>query len=116
MKQKVTLTCRQIKLSLWIGFHRGESTKKQSLSLDFEATLKKTSLKDDPDKLTLDYFKAHQLIQKNLSNQKIKLIETVAQQVADIIKDNFEVLQITVSVTKKPFNLKGAAVTYTLTC
>ncbi len=115
MPKKVTLTCRQIKLSLWIGFHPGETTKKQNLWIDFEAILKSTPAReDDPSSLTLDYFKAYHLIQDNLAGQKIKLIETVADKVAEILKKNFPIKSVTVHVTKKPFNLKGAEVTYSI--
>jgi len=114
MPKKVILTCRQIKLSLWIGFHRGEGARKQELLIDFEATLRAPTRKDEPSAIQLDYSKAYQLIQKRLAGKKIKLIETVAENVISILTEHFPVRSVTVSVTKKPFNLKGASVTYSL--
>lgn len=55
---------------------------------------------DDNIENALDYDKLCDLITKHVENNSFALIETVAESVANLIKTNFKVENITVSVSK----------------
>jgi len=103
------IICQGLTYDCHIGFHDFEKSILQTLSLDIEAFIpaRNPSLKDDPQTIVLDYFKAHHLIQKTLHHQEFQLIETVADRVAHLLLDNFAITAVTVRVTKKPLKLSN---------
>ena len=89
-----------------IGVHAWEQKILQQLSIDLSIG---TDFRECQDKLenTLDYDKLCQTITEFVSSNSFALIETVAEEIARLIKTNFKVEELSVTV-HKPQAIKNA--------
>lgn len=88
-----------------IGVSSEERRKKQKILIDAELFLNPTYVKNLGE--TIDYRRVYNLIEK-MAEKEYKLIESLAQDIADEILKNFKVKEILIRV-KKPSALKKAS-------
>lgn len=105
---------KQLKVETTIGAYEWEKTIKQTLLLDLEMAWDNTApaLQDDLTK-ALDYATVSQRITDWLGLQKIELIETVAERIAQILLNEFSIkwLRLTVHKPDAVVNAAGVGVT-----
>ena len=89
-----------------IGVHAWEQRILQQLLLDISIPVDLTLCNNDLAN-TIDYDALCQNVTTFIESNAFSLIETVAEQVAQLIKDTFKVGQLTVSVSK-PHAVKNA--------
>lgn len=90
-----------------IGVHAWEQRISQRLLIDISIPLDVSASKDDLSK-TIDYANLCQQVTTYVETNTFLLIETVANTVAELIKREFKVPQVSVSVSK-PHAIKNAA-------
>jgi dihydroneopterin aldolase len=103
----------QLTVETTIGAYDWEKTIKQTLKIDLEMAWdnQAPALNDDLTK-ALDYATVSQRITSWLSEQHIELIETVAERIAAMILDEFEVtwLKLTIHKPDAVANASGVGV------
>lgn len=89
-----------------IGFHEHELTIKQRLEIDFEAHTdwRRAARQDSPEGI-VDYSIAYEDIGALIEGRSWKLIEAVAESVAELLCDRFPVEKVRVRVTKRPITM-----------
>ena len=105
---------KQLTVETTIGAYDWEKTIKQTLLLDIDmAWDNKAPAQNDDLTKALDYASVSQRLTSWLSEQKIELIETVAERVATILLDEFAVtwLRLTVHKPDAVDNANGVGVT-----
>lgn len=102
-----TLIIKSLSVSTKIGVYAWEQRIKQQLLIDINLTADFSVCQDDLNN-TIDYAALCGQITQFVESKSFKLIETVANEVADLIKQNFKIEQITVGVSK-PHAIKNAA-------
>lgn len=90
-----------------IGVYAWEQQISQRLLLDITIPANFSACEDNLDQ-TIDYAKLCQQVTHYVESNAFQLIETVANQVAQLIKTAFNLSQVTVSVSK-PQAIKNAA-------
>jgi len=90
-----------------IGFHDFERHIKQRVRIEFEAeTDWRRAAQDDDEAMGLvDYFEVNQAIQELLDSRPWRLVEAVAEAVAELICHRFQVTGVRVKVTKAPMDM-----------
>lgn len=101
-----TLTITGLTVNTRIGVHAWEQRISQRLLLDISLATDFRACADDLDK-TIDYDKLCQEVTYFAESHAFQLIETVAEKVAELIRETFQVTDITVSVSK-PDAIKNA--------
>jgi 7,8-dihydroneopterin aldolase/epimerase/oxygenase len=89
-----------------IGIHAWEQRILQQLLIDIHIDADFSACKDELTN-TLDYDALCQLVTTYVEGNTFKLIETVAEHVAGLIKEKFAVKQVKISVSK-PHAVKNA--------
>jgi 7,8-dihydroneopterin aldolase/epimerase/oxygenase len=82
-----------------IGVHAWEQAIKQKLLLDLKIPTNCNDCQEDLTK-TINYEDLCQQVSNYVSSKPFKLIETVANDVAEMVKKNFQLQSILVSVSK----------------
>ncbi|MGP1931023.1 MAG: dihydroneopterin aldolase, partial [Arsenophonus sp. ET-DL12-MAG3] len=98
------------KLSVFtiIGAYEWEQTIKQEILLDIEIGWNnQLAAKNDQIEYCLDYNKVSQVIIKHVETQKFILIERIAEEVADIILNQFNSFWVRVKVCKPGVTTPG---------
>ncbi|MBX7149316.1 dihydroneopterin aldolase [bacterium] len=98
-----------------LGFHPYEKKIRQKITLDLEVGVYAidTSKKDDIDAIKMDYFEANQMLGKLFESRRYNLLETVAEDVAELLLHNFSIVSVLVKVTKYPLEMPNVpAVSY----
>lgn len=92
-----------------IGFHPGEQSADQRLEIDFEAETdwRAAARSDDPSRI-VDYHTADGAIRALVTGRRWKLIEAVAEAVAELLCARFDVTRVRVRVTKRPADMGHA--------
>lgn len=95
-----------------IGVSKEEMAKKQNIFVDVElfVNLKKASLTDNI-KNTINYSELHELIKNIAEKKEHKLIEALAEDIANVILKNSSAKKVLVSI-KKPMALAKKNVKY----
>lgn len=109
------IICRGFQFNCHLGFHGHEKGAKQKISVDLESWVSPLNQqeKDKVSAIRFNYFKANQEISKFLENRRFNLIETVAEEIAQLLLECFKIQAIQVSVTKYPTDLPDtSSVTY----
>jgi len=105
---------KQLKVETTIGAYEWEKTIKQTLLLDLEMAWdnRAPAAQDDLTK-ALDYASVSQRITSWLELQQIELIETVAEQIAQLLLNEFSInwLRLTVHKPDAVSNAAGVGVT-----
>lgn len=91
-----------------VGIWDWERAMSQSVSIDLEMAwdIRPAAEKDDIDK-TLDYRTVSKRVSAFIQESRFRLIETMAEQVADLIQQEFGVTWLTVKI-HKPSAVRGA--------
>ncbi len=102
-----TISCHGLDYECHIGFHDYERHGKQKITLDLKAfvQVKQGLLRDDAVNVQFDYFVANQLIKNFLEGKQFNLIETLGQEVAELLLKNFFIQKINIRVTKYPLDM-----------
>lgn len=102
-----TLRCTGLTYSCSVGIHSCEKDVRQDLVIDFSARVDAIPREqtDDPRAIRLDYYRADQILQEHLTTRRFNLIETVAEEVARLLLENFAIASVQVRVTKKPLDM-----------
>ena len=90
-----------------IGVHAWEQAILQNLIFDIRIPTDISTCKDQLEN-TIDYATLSKVVTTYVESNHFKLIETVAEQVAQLIKNEFKVKDITLTVSK-PQAIKNAA-------
>ena len=101
-----TLHISALSIMTHIGIHAWEQRILQQLLLDIRMSTDFTTCNDQLAK-TIDYDQLCQSVTAFVESKSFNLIETVAENVAQLIKDEFNLTQITISVSK-PHAIKNA--------
>lgn len=106
---------KQLKVDTTIGAYEWEKTIRQTLLLDLDMAWDNTApaVADDLTK-ALDYATVSQQITSWLEQQKIELIETVAERVAAMLIDEFSIKWLRLTVTKPDAVANAAGVGVTI--
>jgi dihydroneopterin aldolase len=102
-----TLKISGLSVATQIGVHTWEQRISQPLLLDISMSFDCSQCEDELSN-TIDYDSLCSKVTEFIESNAFKLIETVANQVAALIKKEFNVEQVTVSVSK-PHAIKNAA-------
>lgn len=101
-----TLHITELSAMTRIGVHAWEQRIEQQLLIDLHIPLQVSACHDQLEN-TLDYDALCQCVTSYVESNTFQLIETVAENVAQLIKETFHVSQLTVSV-QKPHAVKNA--------
>lgn len=104
---KDKIICKGFVYDCELGFHPHESRIHQKIKVDLTAFVSRIPA-DHGDKINeirLDYYKANKLLAEHLKSRQFNLVETVADEIATLILDQFRVEAILVSVTKFPMDM-----------
>jgi dihydroneopterin aldolase len=90
------------------GYYKAERELGQRFELDIEVNcdLSKSAQTDDLNS-TIDYRKVYEIAKDAFENYKFKLLETVAERIAQQILDKFKVGSVLIRVRKPHVPLKG---------
>ncbi len=89
-----------------IGFHEYERHIRQRIVIDWEAeTTWREAAKADRPRDIVDYYEANLKIGKMIEAKEYRLIEAVAEEVAQLLVAEFPVDRVRVKVTKAPFDM-----------
>lgn len=103
---KIFLT--DLRIETVIGLWDWERKVRQTVSIDLEmsADIRKASSKDSVDD-TLNYKLVAKRLQQFVGESSFKLVETLAERIAGIVRDEFDVAWVRVKVSK-PGAIRGA--------
>ena len=93
--------------------HHGVTPEEQALGqrievdLEVEADLETAALEDDPE-LTIDYGELYRIAREVVEGDSVRLLETLAQRVADRIQDEYDVGAVWVKVMKPGAPIDGS--------
>ena len=101
-----TLHIKGLKASTRIGVYTWEQHINQQLLIDISIDTDLSSCQEDIQR-TIDYAALCETVTHYVESKAFQLIETVANEVALFIQENFKVTQLTVGVSK-PHAIKNA--------
>ena len=101
-----TLYIKALSAKTTIGLHAWEQQILQQLLVDIEIKLDLSTCKNQISN-TIDYDALCQRVTAYIESNRFTLIETVAENIAQLIKDEFKVTQLRVSISK-PHAIKNA--------
>ena len=96
------IICRGLEVECEIGFHNIEQGIQQKLLVDLEVDVPKPDPLDDPAALPFDYFTATTKIRNHLAGRRFNLIETVGNEIAALLLEQFLIPSVLVRITKFP--------------
>jgi dihydroneopterin aldolase len=90
-----------------IGFHEYERHIRQRVVIDWEAETdwRAAARADRADATLVDYYEANLAIGKLLAGKEYRLIEALAEDVAQLLVSRFTISRVRVKVTKSPFDM-----------
>ena len=103
-----TIFLRDMRVDTVIGIWDWERKIRQTVSIDLEmgADIARAASTDSIDD-TLNYKKVAKRVQQFVSDSDFQLVETMAQKIAELILDEFDIPWVNVSVNK-PGAIRGA--------
>lgn len=103
-----TIFLTDLKIQTIVGIWDWERKIRQTVSIDLElgADIRRAATSDDIED-TLNYKKVAKRVQQFVSESSFKLVETMAEKVAEIILNEFDVPWVQVRVNK-PGAIRGA--------
>jgi 7,8-dihydroneopterin aldolase/epimerase/oxygenase len=101
-----TLNISALSVSTHIGVHAWEQRIKQTLLIDISIACDFSHCNDDIAN-TIDYERLCHLVTAYVESNSFQLIETVAQHISTLIRDEFSVKEFQVAVSK-PHAIKNA--------
>lgn len=107
MEKKDYLHIKSLKVATRIGVYNWEQQIQQTLLIDISLPMDFSTCQDEL-RSTLDYATLCKKVTDFVESTSFQLIETVANQVANLIKSEFKVSDLIVKVSK-PHAVKNAA-------
>lgn len=106
------LCIHELKLNTKIGVHTWEQRILQTLLIEISLTVDTSQCNDDINS-TLDYSQLCEAVTQFVESNSFNLIETVANQVANLIQEKFNITNIEIKVTKPHAinNARGVSIT-----
>jgi dihydroneopterin aldolase len=104
---------KKLKIETYLGIYDWEQTKKQSIMLDIKIGIDNKAAKTNNLNDTINYQSVYNKLVEFITSGKFQLIETLAEQVAYLLFENFPTNYVKIKITK-PFALKNALVGITL--
>lgn len=101
-----TLNIKALKVSTQIGVYEWEQRINQSLLIDISIDTDFSACNEDLS-TTIDYAALCELVTRYVESKSFLLIETVANEVANIIQEQFKITHLTIGVSK-PHAIKNA--------
>lgn len=101
-----TLNIKSLSVSTKIGVYSWEQRINQQLLIDITIPADFSSCEDNLAN-TIDYAALCQMVTEFVQAQSFQLIESVANKVADLIQQEFKVINLTIAVSK-PHAVKNA--------
>ena len=100
-KRMDTIFIREMRAESWIGIYEWEKLKPQTLDFDLEIGLD-THQAGSSDNIrdTVDYGKVVERIRADLKDQHFKLLEALAEHIANVVLHDFHAEWIRISVAK----------------
>ena len=106
MDTRDTVSGHGFEYSCRIGFHEFERHIEQRLRIDFEAqTDWRDQAKADRAHNLVDYYEINRAIGSLIAGREWRLVEAVAESVAELLCTRFPVSGVHVRVTKQPFDM-----------
>ena len=101
-----TVSGHGFEYSCRIGFHEFERHIEQKLRIDFETHTdwREQARADRADNL-VDYYEINRAIGELIAGREWRLVEAVAESVAELLCTQFPVSSVNVRVTKQPFDM-----------
>ncbi len=107
--------CKGLSFEARIGFHDYELKTSQKIVVDLTAFVDPLLGDDRPLSVRMDYYKANQLIRELVGNNSFQLIETLAENIAQLLLKNFDIRAVELTLTKFPLDMPNAvSVSYIL--
>jgi dihydroneopterin aldolase len=96
-----TIFIRELRAEAWIGIYEWEKLKPQTLDFNLEIGLD-THRAGESDNIrdTVDYGKVVERIRSDLKDQHFKLLEALAEHIAQVVLHDFNAQWIRISVAK----------------
>ncbi|WMY96872.1 MAG: dihydroneopterin aldolase [Arsenophonus sp.] len=92
---------KKLQVFTTIGVYDWEQTIKQKLLIDIKIGYDNNFFsKSDNKKYFLDYAEISQIVVKNIEKKQFKLIENVAENIADILLNKFDIYWVCIKVVK----------------
>ena len=103
-----TIFLKELEVKTTVGIFEWEKRIKQTVLIDIEIStdLSAAAVSDDL-KDTIDYKKIAKRIQSFVESHRFNLLEALAQKIADVLIDEFDIRQTTVTVNK-PRAIRGS--------
>jgi len=103
---KDTVSGHGFEYSCRIGFHEFERHIEQRLRIDFEAeTDWRKQAQQDRARDLVDYYEINRAISALIAGREWRLVESVAEAVAELLCSRFPITGVQVRVTKQPFDM-----------
>lgn len=93
------ISIKGLKISTRIGIHEWEQRIDQTLLIDLNLGLDLTNVHEEIQH-TIDYALLSQIVTDYVGQKSFKLIETVANEVAQLLREQTKASQVTVTVSK----------------
>ena len=95
-----TVLIEDLLVPTWIGLHQPERNEQQNVRIDVYCELKKPNVPNEKLAQSVDYVPIVSAVKRIAAEQKRRLIETFAEEIAAICFENDNVARVTVSVQK----------------
>ena len=96
-----TLILKECRFDCYIGIYPKERRTKQPIIIDVEIALDiRKAARSDSMKDTLDYRAVHAAMKEHIENSEYKLIETLAERLANLVLKKFRVRSVTLLLRK----------------
>jgi len=106
VQKKDTVAGHGLVYSCRIGFHEYERHIRQRIRIDFEAeTHWREQARRDRARDLVDYYEINTAIGELVDGREWRLVEAVAEAVAELLCTRFPILGAAVRVTKQPFDM-----------
>ena len=103
-----TIFVRDLRVEAVVGIWRWERSMPQTISIDLDmATDVSSAAAQDSIEAALDYRSVSKRVSEFVSDSSYQLIETMAEEIARLVREEFEVLWVRVSV-HKPLAVRGS--------
>lgn len=102
-----TIFIHELQVPVVIGVFPEERTQTQTLLLDLETSFDiSDAANSDELSKTIDYSVLCQSILEFVSTTQFQLIETLAEKIAQHLKDQFNLSQVRLKLTKRPIDMQ----------
>jgi dihydroneopterin aldolase len=95
-----TIFIRELRLEAWVGIYKREKLAPQPVQLDLEIGIPPAVFKSDRVADTVDYAVVVERLKKLFADTRFRLVETMAERIAQLILDELHAPWVRVSIAK----------------